>query len=42
MDPQERNHAHLWDMRDSAKTVTKFLDGVTYSHRLAHCNHQYP
>jgi uncharacterized protein with HEPN domain len=31
MDPQERNYANLWDMREAARLATKFLKGATYA-----------
>jgi uncharacterized protein with HEPN domain len=32
MDPQERNIAYLWDMREAAQLISDFLKGATYSH----------
>jgi uncharacterized protein with HEPN domain len=34
MDPEERNPAYLWDMRDSAQLVADFLRGETYARFL--------
>jgi uncharacterized protein with HEPN domain len=31
MDPNERNYAYLWDMREAARLVTKFLQEATYT-----------
>ncbi len=31
MDPQERNYAYLWDMREAARLIANFLQGATYA-----------
>jgi len=31
MDPDERNFAYLWDMREATRLVTQFLQGTTYA-----------
>jgi uncharacterized protein with HEPN domain len=35
MDPQERNLAYLWDMREAARLITNFLHGATYAHFMS-------
>ena len=27
--PKQRDYAHLWDMRQAAREIVSFLDGVT-------------
>ncbi|MBN2147338.1 MAG: DUF86 domain-containing protein [Anaerolineales bacterium] len=31
MDPEERIFAYLWDMREAARLITQFLQGVTFA-----------
>jgi uncharacterized protein with HEPN domain len=31
MDPEDRNLAYLWDMREAARLATQFIQGASYS-----------
>jgi len=31
MDPRERDVAYLWDMREAAKLVVEFIEGLSYA-----------
>ena len=31
MDPNERNFAYLWDMREAARLANQFLEGATFA-----------
>jgi uncharacterized protein with HEPN domain len=35
MDPQARNFAYLWDMREAARSIANFLQGATYAHFMS-------
>ena len=35
MDPQARNFAYLWDMREAARLIANFLQGATYTHFMS-------